>query len=84
MTALKDKQRDIYNDFICDYDTKRDEIDLKYKNKIEETKKKYNEEKKEIKNNASKKKIQLINKKLIVLKDKIKRMLKMGLSCFLE
>ena len=79
MAALKDKQRDIYNDFICDYDTKRDEIDLKYKNKIEEIKKKFNEEKKEIKNSASKNEIQLINKKLLVLKDKMKRMLKMGL-----
>lgn len=79
LTSLKDKQRDIYNDFICDYETKRDEIDLKYQNKIEMIKQKYNEEQKEIKSNISIKEIQLINKKLLVLKDKFKVMLKMEL-----
>ena len=39
LSLLKDKQRDIYNDFILDYHTKKDELELKYQNIFEKSKK---------------------------------------------
>ena len=47
LELLKDKQKDIYNDFICDYDIKRDELELNYQKKMEIINNKYNNEKKE-------------------------------------
>ena len=78
LELLKDKQKDIYNDFICDYDIKRDELELNYRKKIEITNKKYNNEKKELNNNL-KKEQKLINEKIVVLEDKLKKLCKMKL-----
>ena len=76
---LKDKQKDIYNDFICDYDIKRDELELNYQKKIEITNNKYNNEKKEFNNRNLKKEQKLINKKIVILEDKFKKLCKMKL-----
>ena len=79
LSALKDKQRDIYNDLLLNYDTKREELELKYQNKIEITKKNKIEEKKSIKKINSKNNNKLINKKILILEDKKKKILKMRL-----
>ena len=71
LELLKDKQRDIYNDFICDYNTKRDELELKYQYIIENVKNKNKEEKKEIYKNNSKKDKELINKNILINKKNI-------------
>ena len=78
LELLKDKQKDIYDDFICDYNIKRDELELNYRKKIEITNKKYNNEKKELNNNL-KKEQKLINEKIVVLEDKLKKLCKMKL-----
>ena len=78
LELLKDKQKDIYDDFICDYNIKRDELELNYQKKIEITNKKYNNEKKELNNNL-KKEQKLINEKIVVLEDKLKKLCKMKL-----
>ena len=78
LELLKDKQKDIYDDFICDYNIKRDELELNYRKKIEITNKKYNNEKKELNNNLKKEK-KLINEKIVILEDKLKKLCKMKL-----
>ena len=79
LELLKDKQKDIYNDFICDYDIKRDELELNYQKKMEITKNKYNNEKKEFNDRNLKKEQKLINKKIVILEDKFKKLCKMKL-----
>lgn len=79
LELLKDKQKDIYNDFICDYSIKRDELELNYQKKIEITHNKYNNEKKEFNDRNLKKEQKLINKKIVVLEDKFKKLCKMKL-----
>ena len=76
---LKDKQKDIYNDFICDYDIKRDELELNYQKKMEIINNKYNNEKKEFNDRNLKKEQKLINKKIVILEDKFKKLCKMKL-----
>jgi hypothetical protein len=79
LELLKDKQKDIYNDFICDYDIKRDELELNYQKKMEITNNKYNNEKKEFNDRNLKKEQKLINKKIVILEDKFKKLCKMKL-----
>ena len=79
LELLKDKQRDIYNDFICDYNIKRDELELNYKNKIDITNNKHNNAKKEMNKKMIKKEKKLINKKIVILEDKLKKLHKMKL-----
>lgn len=79
LELLKDKQRDIYNDFICDYNIKRDELELNYKNKIDITNNKHNNEKNEMNKKMIKKEKKLINKKIVILEDKLKKLHKMKL-----
>jgi hypothetical protein len=79
LELLKDKQKDIYNDFICDYDIKRDELELNYQKKMEIINNKYNNEKKEFNDRNLKKEQKLINKKIVILEDKFKKLCKMKL-----
>ena len=79
LELLKDKQKDIYNDFICDYNIKRDELELNYQKKMEIINNKYNNEKKEFNDRNLKKEQKLINKKIVILEDKFKKLCKMKL-----
>lgn len=79
LELLKDKQRVIYNDFIYEFSIKRDELDLNYKNKIEKTNNKHDNEKKELNQKNLKKEQKLINKKIIILEDKLKKLYKLKL-----
>ena len=79
LELLKDKQRVIYNDFIYEFSIKRDELDLNYKNKIEKTNNKHDNEKKELNQKNLKKEQKLINKKIIILEDKLKKLCKLKL-----
>ena len=80
LSLLKDKQRDIYNDFILDYHTKKDELELKYQNILEKSKILQNKEYKTVlainsKNNNK----QLKSKKLLILEDRMRKSIKMKL-----
>lgn len=79
LELLKDKQRVIYNDFIYEFSIKRDELDLNYKNKIEKTNNKHDNEKKELNQKNLKKEQKLINKKIIILEGKLKKLYKLKL-----
>lgn len=79
LELLKDKQRDIYNDFICDYNNKREELELNYNIKIDNANKKHNDEKIEINEKSLKNEEKLINKKILILEDKLKKLSKMKL-----
>jgi hypothetical protein len=80
LSLLKDKQRDIYNDFILDYHTKKDELELKYQNIFEKSKKMNDAEYKILtEKNSKNNNKQLKSKKLLILEDKKKRLIKMKL-----
>lgn len=79
LQLLKDKQKDIYLDFIYDYNIKRDELELNYQNIIEIAKKKNSVERKEIRKNNLKKENKLVNKKILILEDKLKKLFKLKL-----
>ena len=80
LSLLKDKQRDIYNDFILDYHTKKDELELKYQNILEKSKKMHDAEYKTLtEKNSKNNNKQLNSKKLLILEDKMKRLIKMKL-----
>ena len=79
LELLKDKQRDIYNDFICDYNTKREELEINYNIKIENANKKHNDEKQEINEKSLKNEDKMVNKKILLLEDKMQKLTKMKL-----
>ena len=79
LELLKDKQRDIYNDFICDYNTKREELEINYNIKIENANKKHNDEKQEINEKSLKNEEKMVNKKILLLEDKMQKLTKMKL-----